>query len=256
MRRLGKKLNSQSGASILLALLFLLVCMMVAASVLTAAVSNAGKARSGREEQQKYLTLSSAMTLVCDALNEAEYKGKYEYTKEEKKKPVTVTGPDGTETTTMEHDYWLHTYTQKQGTFTCGLNTTQVVLPLNNDLDGFFAENFEKADVGDNRYACTKLNTAALAKSPHTLTLKAELTGEDIPGLEMPVIVEVKWNSSSGHISLRAEMEDGGHTYAMEAELRAEKAPGEVLKLKADPEGNGTYETEPMGWTLSWIVKG
>ena len=52
MKTLREKLHSQSGASILLALLFLLVCMMAAASVLTAAVSNAGKIRSNYEEQQ------------------------------------------------------------------------------------------------------------------------------------------------------------------------------------------------------------
>ena len=46
MNTLRKKLHSQRGASILLALLFLLVCMMAAASVLMAAVSNAGKSRS------------------------------------------------------------------------------------------------------------------------------------------------------------------------------------------------------------------
>ena len=40
-----------------------LVCAMVGASVLMAAASNAGKSRSSREEQQKYLTLSSAMHL-------------------------------------------------------------------------------------------------------------------------------------------------------------------------------------------------
>ena len=48
MKTLREKLHSQSGASILLALLFLLVCMMTAASILMAAVSNAGKLRSNR----------------------------------------------------------------------------------------------------------------------------------------------------------------------------------------------------------------
>ena len=42
MKKLKGKFHSQSGASAVLALLFLLVCMMVAASVLMAAVSNAG----------------------------------------------------------------------------------------------------------------------------------------------------------------------------------------------------------------------
>ena len=62
----GRRISFPSGASILLALLFFLVCAMVGASVLMAAASNAGKSRSSREEQQKYLTLSSAMQLVCD----------------------------------------------------------------------------------------------------------------------------------------------------------------------------------------------
>lgn len=254
MKCLREKWNSRRGASILLALLFLLVCMLAAASVLMAAVSNAGKARSSREEQQKYLTLSSAMTLVCDALNEAEYKGRYDYKKEDIKKPETATNPDGSETTNWVHDYWLHTYTRKPGTFTCSLNTPLAVLPLNNDLDAFFAEHFTKADSGDNRYVCNSPATGVLAKS-HALSLTAELTGENIPGLEQPVKVNVEWNRSSGHIELRAELEDGEHVYAMKAELRADKAPGEVLKLKDDPASDGTYDTGPMSWTLSWIVK-
>lgn len=53
MKTLNRKLHSQRGASILLALLFLLACMMVAASVLMAAASNAGKIRSNYEEQQR-----------------------------------------------------------------------------------------------------------------------------------------------------------------------------------------------------------
>ena len=49
MKTLNRKLHSQRGASILLALLFLLACMMVAASVLMAAASNAGKIRSAED---------------------------------------------------------------------------------------------------------------------------------------------------------------------------------------------------------------
>ena len=45
--------------------------MMVSASILMAAVSNAGKLRSGQEEQQRYLTLASALRLVCDELTES-----------------------------------------------------------------------------------------------------------------------------------------------------------------------------------------
>ena len=78
MERLGKKLRSERGASILLALLMFLVCAMVGATVLAAAVSNAGKARSNRTEQQKFLNLTSAVQLVADEIaNKATYTGKY-----------------------------------------------------------------------------------------------------------------------------------------------------------------------------------
>lgn len=73
MKQLREKLHSQNGASILLALLFLLVCMMAAASILMAAVSNAGKIRSNYEEQQQYLALSSAIRLVSSQLERAAY---------------------------------------------------------------------------------------------------------------------------------------------------------------------------------------
>ena len=79
LERLREKLKSSRGASILMALLFLLVCMMVASSLLMAAVSNAGKIQSDRTEQQKYLTLSSGLRLVCGELEEMAYTGEYQY---------------------------------------------------------------------------------------------------------------------------------------------------------------------------------
>ena len=79
LNRCKKKLNSRRGASFLLALLFFLVCGLVASSVLMAASSNAGRSRSSREEHQTYLTISSAVRLLCDELNAAEYRGRYHY---------------------------------------------------------------------------------------------------------------------------------------------------------------------------------
>lgn len=69
----AKKLKSSRGASMVLALVFLLVCVMVGSSVLMAAASNGGRSRSNRQEQQMYLVLSSALQLVADDLNGAEY---------------------------------------------------------------------------------------------------------------------------------------------------------------------------------------
>ena len=79
-----KKLMSSDGASLILSMLVFLLCVMVAASVLAAAVSNAGKAGSSRVEQQRYQTLSSALRLICGELEKVEYIGKYEVSTWEK----------------------------------------------------------------------------------------------------------------------------------------------------------------------------
>ena len=75
----AKKLNSSRGASIILALVFLLVCVMVGSSVLMAAASNAGRSRSNRQEQQLYLVLSSALQLVADDLTGTKYTCQVDY---------------------------------------------------------------------------------------------------------------------------------------------------------------------------------
>ena len=62
----------------MLAFLMLLLCIMVASSVLAAAASNAGKIKSNRIEQQKYMTLTSAVQLICDDLEKANYTAKYD----------------------------------------------------------------------------------------------------------------------------------------------------------------------------------
>ena len=73
MKRAAEKLNSRRGASILLALVFVLVCVMVGVSILSAAASNAGRTRSNHAEQQLYLSLSSALQLVSDDLARTRY---------------------------------------------------------------------------------------------------------------------------------------------------------------------------------------
>ena len=83
MKDIKKKLNDRQGAAILIALMFMLVCMVTGASVLFASASNAGKARSNKEEQQKYLSVSSALNLICDELTDEDvyYIGHYDYQK-------------------------------------------------------------------------------------------------------------------------------------------------------------------------------
>lgn len=66
MQAIRRKLNSQKGASMLMALLLMLVGIMVSAVIISAATSAAVNKRSEKEQQQAYLAVSSAAELVRD----------------------------------------------------------------------------------------------------------------------------------------------------------------------------------------------
>lgn len=68
MGKILKKLHSQRGETMLMALLLFLVGVMVSAVILAAAISAESDAKAAREEQQAYLTVSSAAELFRDAL--------------------------------------------------------------------------------------------------------------------------------------------------------------------------------------------
>lgn len=68
------KLNSKHGASVMLALLLLLVCVFAGTAALTAAGSNMERYDYMRDHQQQYLTVCSAARLLTDQLDEAAEK--------------------------------------------------------------------------------------------------------------------------------------------------------------------------------------
>lgn len=226
MKRLYKKLHSQEGASILLALLLFLLCAMVAASILAAAVSNAGKNRSNRIEQQKYLTLTSALQLICDKLEQLEYTGVYtvtewEVTTEEKiidlndpSKPVTAT------TETIESFFFCIQETGDYGSKgTDGSEGFNKLISFINALDKVFGEKFPMDPAGgDNGY--NRLFSPEV-EPPREFSLTVELpeydsTGNNIKGypykeiagpaaykVDSVVTVTVKLESTN-HITLTA----------------------------------------------------
>ena len=132
---LKRKLQSQRGASLLLALLFLALCSLVSATILMAAVSNAGKARSNLREHQSYLALSSAVDLICDEIVRSEYQGKYHYREEVVETPVEdpETGEETGEVTTTTYYH----FTQQEGSCTYKGADTECQLTglLKKDLD-------------------------------------------------------------------------------------------------------------------------
>ena len=74
--RVVRKIQSKSGASILMALAVVLVCAMVASIVLVAAAANAGKGLSSQEQTRSFYAVSSAARLLADDLKQNPPTGK------------------------------------------------------------------------------------------------------------------------------------------------------------------------------------
>ena len=78
MKELSKKLHNTSGASMLLALLFLFFCLTVGAVVLTAASASAGRTARNRQDQQNYLAVESAAMLLREDMEGTSFITSYE----------------------------------------------------------------------------------------------------------------------------------------------------------------------------------
>lgn len=258
MKRLREKLHSQCGATLLLALLFFLVCVLVAASVLMAAVSNAGKIRSNYEEQQKYLALSSALRLVSDQIEEAEYTG--DYTVYEWSVEYIV--GEGEDKQTIIIDYFH--VSQTEGKFTCGELTgteADTVLDFSDELDGLYAKKF-------NRSGYTALGGASLpATRELTVTVGSPLE-EKFPEVNVKVVMDQNYNIHLTATMAEGSPGEGGKTYKMEAELAANinipaieyspggRNPGSATAPEAGKRGKYAVPIKPdVTWKLDWIDK-
>lgn len=78
VNRIRKKLQSNSGASVMIALGLFLICIMISSVVVTAAASGSSRNRKDRIEQQReYLSISSAAQTVMDEINKlTQYVGR------------------------------------------------------------------------------------------------------------------------------------------------------------------------------------
>ena len=269
MKRLREKWNSSQGASILVALLLMLICMMVASAVLMAAASNAGKTtRRSLEEHQKYLTLSSALRLVCGEIEGSSYTGKYSYTPEPVPELVQkqdengnpMYGPDNLPIMieTDKTDHYRHIYTQTKGTYTCELNdpelndpelnTISEVLPLQDQLDCLFGLWLNKDSVA------SPDSTGEYYFHPQTGSTETTLTVE-APDFD-PVTINLSLNEF-GYISLTASL--SGDDFTVAAELMPVSPSGndpvslnDVFALEST---EGEHTTKTVSWKLNWIAK-
>lgn len=226
--RFRRKVRSQRGASLLLALLFLLICAMVGASILMAAASNAGKHRSNLTEHQTYLALSSAVSLLCDELNAAQYQGQYKYW------TTTEIVGAGDEATTVTKTH----FQQLEGIYTGKMRDILLA-----DFDMIFAETCSTSGAV---LGCTTSSVLTNAVTySHRLALQPN-TETDLDG--RPVTIQLKVVEESYAMELTATL-DG---YSIQAELTPKtNAPALPASFTA-----GEHETNPMQWKLGWITTG
>lgn len=236
MTALRRKLRSRRGASMLLALLFLLICVMVSASILMAAASNAGKHRSNLTEHQTYLALSSAVSLLCDELNRSQYQGQYRY----RERVEYFYDSEGNLTGSFTWRY----VKQLDGAYTHEDTGTEgylksILLP---DLDLIFAETI-KTQLAGTGIINEDPKTGAIL--PHTLTV-TPATGTALDDRPVTVKLEVQ---DSYAMYLTATL-DG-------MELRAELTPiASRPGLPPSLSVEDTYTTDPMKWKIGWITTG
>ena len=237
---LKRKLQSQRGASLLLALLFLALCSLVSATILMAAVSNAGKARSNLREHQSYLALSSAVDLICDEIVRSEYQGRYHYEEEIIETPVEdpETGEETIETTIKYH------FTQREGSCTHkGADTeSQLTGLLKKDLDTLFARHIEST-LDRDEFA--KWEVQSGGTFAHTWKVHPQ-TGTALD--EKEVEVQLKVVKESYAIELTALL-DG---YQLQAEL----TPSTNRPSLPGTLSQGDNKTEPLQWKVGWITTG
>lgn len=239
---LKRKLQSQRGASLLLALLFLALCSLVSATILMAAVSNAGKARSNLREHQSYLALSSAVDLICDEIVRSEYQGKYHYREEVVETPVEdpETGEETGEVTTTTYYH----FTQREGSCTHkGADTeSQLTGLLKKDLDTLFAQQIEST-LDRGKFATLTLQRGGTFN--HTWKVHPQ-TGTALD--EKEVEVQLKVVEESYAIELTAQL-DG---YQLQAEL----TPSTNRPSLPNPLPTGESRTESLQWKVGWITTG
>ena len=73
-----RKLKSTSGASIVIALVYFLLCLTVGAVIMTAATASAGRINRVTDEQQAYFAVRSAAELLRDDLAGKRFEATYE----------------------------------------------------------------------------------------------------------------------------------------------------------------------------------
>lgn len=170
MNVVRKKLNNARGASMLIALIYLLTALMVGTVVLTAASSNVGRVTHNRQDQREYYAVESAMELIRADMQSEEFSAWYSKTDSYEWVEPEYEIPDDPSSQLISGGYYSHTGTEYQKD--ADLTAEGVLLPK---LDDFKKKYFSSAVYDEIR----KGNTA-----PTEMAYDLDFTaGGDVAGI-------------------------------------------------------------------------
>lgn len=235
MKGLGKKLHSESGASMMLALLFLFFCLMTGAIVLTAASANAGRTARIESEQQHYLAVESAALLLRDDLRDMAFVGSYEVSTKTTYSTMTVKDAEGKESSYTVWETTGPSYVrlapQLTGTELAGL--------LRADLDAIYQSGTTIPD-----------RPSAPDAPQYELTLDASMYGEQLDATATITIDPATYD-------LTVLLRDSHSGNATKLFLQASAAPRQSFHSAGDnPRTDTTTYATTVTWAEAVITKG
>lgn len=213
----GKKLHSRSGASLLFAILVFMLCILAGTAALTAAAANSGRYSHLVDEQQKYLSVSSAVRVMKDEITGMTFTATVDATET---KITTGATPSATTTTTK--------YDASSGSIT------------SSDVGKVFEDYFNS--IVSNKYDSSKALSVAVDE---TFTISGV---DDMKDVTVNVKADERYN-----ITMTFSVGDEYKTVvtfpAMAAYSSGERLAGDPV---TDASGNTTVETN---WTETAEVK-
>ncbi len=232
-----KKLHSQAGASLLIALLFFLVALMVGAVVLTAAATNAGRLARNRQEQQDYLAVASAARLVEEDFRGMTFAVGYEEVTYRR----TVTRVDAAGNPYTETEIDGPHYSKRDPEWTHA---------------GKLLEGTPASDLANLYYSTVPvLNVSA----PGAMNYPLKITAEGLP--DVSGSLEVNGTDGARYaitVKLYIETEDGGRSNAMTMLFSptATQTHRTVTESGVNEETIRTTYTAKVTWDTPTITKG
>lgn len=161
-----KRMRDESGASIVIALVFFLICGIVGSVVLTAASVEAKTVHTHKEMQQAELTVGSAAQLLANQLGGDAVQITDIKTEDDKITAVSVNGV----TSLFGQSYWTDTRAMDAAAGTPSSDTYQIsVQPTEASVDTVYVK--IELDVDRNLTATFSLDKSFAPSSPYNMTM-------------------------------------------------------------------------------------